>query len=177
MKIHAKCKYDQKAVRAMTHLWMFKEASPKKRMRIWTITYALLLLILVLQIMLIGPDTLLVVLTGVLLAVYALECYMYFWMPRRRYKAMGKLKDVENSYTFEKSAFTVVTKSAGQTGKDTVQYTNLVRAYETGKYFFFWRDKNQLYMVDKTTVSTDEVQSIRSLVRQHIPNNYVICKY
>ena len=177
MKIQAQCKYDRQAVRAMTHLWMFKQASPKKRMRIWTITYALLLLILVLQIMLIGPDTLLVVLSGVLLAVYALECYMYFWMPHRRYKAMGNLRDVDNIYTFDKTAFTVVTKSAGQSGKDTVQYSHLSRAYETGKYIFLWRGKNQLYMVDKSTVGAGDAQEIRSLVRQHIPDHYVICKY
>lgn len=177
MKIQAKCKYDQKAVSAMTHLWMFKNANPKKRMRLWTITYSILLLILLLQMWVIGLDTLLVVLTCVLLFVFALECYMYFVMPKRRYKALGKAKDVVNEYTFDDEGFSVATKNDHYRGHDKVTYNQLLRVYETKKYFFIWRDKSRLYMVDKDSVDSAGAEAIRSKLKTYISINYTLCKY
>ena len=49
MEIRAKGRFDYNSIKALTHLWMFKKADPKKRMIFWTITYIVLLSIILLD--------------------------------------------------------------------------------------------------------------------------------
>ena len=47
MEIKATCSLDLKAMQALTHLWLYKKADPKKRMIFWTVVYAFLTAVII----------------------------------------------------------------------------------------------------------------------------------
>jgi hypothetical protein len=89
MEIRAKSRLDDDSVKALTHVWMFKKADPKKRMILWTIAAVVLFSIILLEIFLFDADILLFVLLGVTVAIYLWECYLHFLLPRIRYNSLG----------------------------------------------------------------------------------------
>ena len=102
MEVRASCKYDLEAIRALTRLSMFKKADPKKRMILWNGIYVVLLLVVIAEIILFGPDTMLFTLLGLCFLFPLLGGYMYFVLPRLQYRSLSKLRDAENSFTFMK---------------------------------------------------------------------------
>lgn len=55
MQIRATGKLDYATVKALTRMAMFKKADPKKRMIFWTVIYAFLVGIVLLEIIVFGP--------------------------------------------------------------------------------------------------------------------------
>ena len=64
MEIKAKCKFDFDSIRALTHLTMFKKANPKKRLIFWSVVFAILFVVIILEIIAFGMDLILLVLLG-----------------------------------------------------------------------------------------------------------------
>ena len=86
MEIKAKCKADLNSVRALVHLGMFKKGSPKMHMIVWSIAYGFLAMLLIGENLLFGADSFLLLLLGLLVLIYLWVCFLYFVMPRIRYK-------------------------------------------------------------------------------------------
>ena len=134
MEIKAKATCDLESMKALTHLWMFKKADPKKRMIMWTVLYAILLAVIVFEMVAFGVSEIMIALVCVLVFTYLLECYWYFILPGLKYKAMVKLKDVTNEYTFCDDMMHTVTKSDEYSGESEIKYTAIYKVYETSKY-------------------------------------------
>lgn len=177
MQIQAKCKHDLASVRALVHLGMFKKADPKKRMRFWSITYAVLLLVVIAEIILFDSDGILYILCGADIAVYLLLCYWYFGLPAVRYRAMAKTKDAENAYIFSEDGLKISTKSQLYNGETEMEYALLVRVYETSQYFFLYLTNNQVLLVDKSTVVGGSAEDIRSKLAAFVKDKYILCNY
>ncbi len=176
MEIKAKCKFDFESIKALTHLSLFKKASPKKRFLTWSIISTILAVIIVLE-MIIFSDPMLIEVLLVAIVLFLFECYLYFLLPKIRYKAVAKMKDAENEYIFCDNVLITFTKSQEYNGEAEIEYSLFVKAYETSKYFFMYQTNNQVFIVDKSTVEGGTVEDIRSKLTTHIKDKYIICKY
>ena len=98
MKIQAKCRFDFKSIKALTHLTTYRKANPKKAVRLRAILYFALLLVIIAELIVFGFDSVLIILIIADLLAIALEAFMYFGLPNIRYKSLAKMKDAENIY-------------------------------------------------------------------------------
>ena len=177
MEIRAKCKYDYDSVKALTHLTMFKKANPKKRLTFYSVAFAILFAVIILEIIAFGADTILFILLGVEIAVQVLLCFWYFIVPKMQFKSMAKMKNIENQYIFGDNALKVFTKSEDYNGEAEIEYSFFVRVYETTKYFFIHQTNNQVFLVDKSTVEDGTIEEIRNKLSTFVKDKYIICKY
>ena len=178
MEIKASAKYDLDACKALTRLSMFKKADPKKRMIFWSVVYAVIMLVLVLEIVAFDlPAEEYLVFFVVMAAVLLLECYMFFVFPRITYNAMGNMKDVENTYVFYDDCFKHSSNSEVYSGEAEFRYEVLVRVYETGRYFFLYQTKRQVIVVDKQTMEEGAALQLRQKLSAVFGKKYIICKY
>lgn len=177
MEIKAKCKLDMKAMKALTYLGMYKKADPQKRMRFWAVSYAILFVVILLEMLLFGADFTLIMLAVAEVGIFLLLCDWYVNSPKRKYNALGKLKDAENEYTFCEESMKAVTNTNEYKGEAEIRYTLFSRVYETSQYFFLWQMNRQVYMVDKSTIAGGTVEDIRRILMHFLGKRYVLCNY
>lgn len=177
MEVHASCKMDLDAIKALIRLEMFKKADPRKRMIFWSIVYGVLLTVCIVNWILFGFNT--SNFAYVLVAILAplLVFYMYFIVPKIRYKAMQGMRQSENKYVFLDDMLKISTAGQEYNGTAEVGYTLLVRAYETSHYFFLFETKNQVFLVDKSTLTGGTAEEIRSKLTSVLRSKYILCRY
>ena len=176
MEIRAKCKLDFESIKALTHLSLFKKAKPKKRFLIWSIISAILSVIIIFE-MIVFSDAMLIKLLCVSVILFLLECYLYFLLPKIRYKALAKMKDAENQYIFCDNVLKIFTKNQEYNGEAEIEYSLFVRVYETTKYLFLYQTNNQVFIVAKNTIEGGTVEDIRNKLSLYVKDKYIICKY
>ena len=177
MEIKARCKYDFESVRALAHLTMFKKANPKKRLMFWTGAFALIFGIIVLEIILFGVDTILLVLLGLVIIWLLVLYFWYFFIPKIQYKSLSKMKDIQNEYIFCNDELKAFTKSVEYNGEVAIEYSFFVKVYETTRYLFLYQTNNQVFIVDKNTIEGGTAQDIRSKLTTYVKDKYIICKF
>lgn len=177
MEIRAKCKYDFDSVKALAHLTMFKKANPKKRLIFWTVVFAILFGIIILEMVIWGADSILLVLLSVEIIWLMVLYFWYFFIPKIQYKALSKMKDIENEYVFCDDELKAFTKSEEYNGEVTIEYSFFVKVYETMKYLFLYQTNNQVFIVDKSTVEGGTVEDIRNKLNIYVKDKYIVCKY
>ena len=177
MEIKAKCKYDLDSVKALTHLTMFKKANPKKRLMFWTGAFALIFGIIVLETILFGVDTILLVLLGLVIIWLLVLYFWYFFIPKIQYKSLSKMKDIQNEYIFCNDELKAFTKSVEYNGEVAIEYSFFVKVYETTRYLFLYQANNQVFIVDKNTIEGGTAQDIRSKLTTYVKDKYIICKF
>lgn len=176
MEIKAKCKYDLESIRALTHLSTFKKSNPKTRIIFYNIITSALLSIVVLEFAFFGADVTLYLLLCAVLFLGFLENFLYFILPRISFKKMRTFKNVENEFVFCDDMLKVVSKTKEYSGEGQIEYTALVKAYETSRYFFLLQTERQTYIIDKSTIENGTVEDIRNKLISKI-EKYIICKY
>jgi hypothetical protein len=177
MEIKAKGKLDLELCKALMHLVMFKKADPKKRMRVWAVVYGIILALVVFDFIAFGVDTFIIVMLGVVVFTVLLMCYLYFIVPKIKYKSLAKMKDAENEYVFCDDVLRVFTKTAEYSGEATIEYSHLVKVYETAKYFLLFQTQEQVLAVDKSTIENGTQKDIRDKLTSSIAGKYIVCKY
>ena len=177
MEIKAKCKFDFDSIRALTHLTMFKKANPKKRLIFWSVAFAILVVVIILEIIAFGMDLILLVLLGVEILWLVLMCFWYFIIPKTQYKSLAKMKETENEYIFCDNVLKTFTKSNEYNGEAEIEYSLFVKVYETSQYLFLYQTNNQVFIVDKSTIENGTVEEIRSKLSAFVKDKYIICKY
>ena len=176
MEIKAKCKFDFDSIRALTHLSLFKKANPKKRFLTWSIISAILAVVIIFEII-VFSDAMLIELLCVAGVLFLLECYLYFLLPKIRYKALAKMKDAENEYIFCDNVLKTFTKSQEYNGEAEIEYSLFEKVYETTNYLFLYQTNNQVFIVDKSTIEGGTVEEIRNKLSAFVKNKYIVCKY
>ena len=177
MEIRAKCKFDFDSIRALAHLTMFKKADPKKRLIFWSVAFAILFVVIILEIIAFGMDFILLVLLGVEMLWLVLMCFWYFIIPKIQYKSLAKMKETENEYVFCDDVLRTFTKSQEYNGEAVIEYSLFVKVYETSKYFFMYQTNNQVFIVDKSTIEGGTVEEIRNKLSAFVKDKYILCKY
>ena len=177
MEIKAKCKFNFDSIRALNHLTMFKKADPKKRLIFWFVAFAILFVVIILEIVAFGFDTTLAVLLGVEIFGLLLIYFWYFIIPKIQYKSLAKMQNVENQYIFCDDVLKTFTKSQEYNGEAEIEYSLFVKVYETSKYFFMYQTNNQVFIVDKSTIEGGTVEEIRNKLSAFVKDKYILCKY
>ena len=177
MPIKASCKYDLNAVRALIHLSMFKKANPKKRLMLWIILFAISCILIIAEAIVLGYARVLMCVLCINIFAVALLCFWFFAAPKIRYKALAKMQDVENLYIFYDDCLKVFSGSKEYTGEAEIAYSLFVKVYETSEYIFLYQTKNQVFVVDKSTVADGTVEDIRSRLSDFAREKYIICSY
>ena len=176
MEIRAKCKFDFESIRALIHLSLFKKANPKKRFLTWSIILAILAVIIILE-MIIFSDAMLIEWLCVAIIFFLLACYLFFLLPKIRYKALAKMKDAENEYIFCDNVLKTFTKSTEYHGEAEIEYSLFVKVYETSRHLFLYQTNNQVFIVDKNTIEGGTAEDIRNKLSFYVKDKYIICKY
>ena len=177
MEIKASCTLDLNAIKALNGLMMFRKNDPKKRMILWGIIYAVIIVCVIMLIATYGLTDEFALYLFMLFAFLLLGCYLYFLQPRVQYKAMAKLKNAENRYVFRDETMDIISAADAFNGQSELRYSVIVRAMETSKYFFIFQTKNQAFLVDKSTITDGTPEQIREKLRSHLGKKYMLCRY
>ncbi len=180
MEIRAKCKYDYNSVKALTHLSAFKtfrKTDPKKQLLFWSITFVILFIVIILEIIAFGPDIILFILLGADIIGILLHLFSYFIFPKIQYESMKNLKNVENEYIFSNSSLKVFSKSNEYNGEAEIEYSFFVKVHETSRYLFLFQTNNQVFIIDKKTIEGGTIEEIRSALSASIKGKYIVYKY
>ena len=176
MEIKAKCRYDLESTRALTHLATFKKSNPKKRIILYNIITSVLLAIVILEFVFFGPDMTLYLLLLTVLLLGFLENFLYFILPKISFKKMSTFRNAENEFVFCDDVLKISSKTKEYSGEGQIEYTALVKVYETSRYFFLLQTERQTYIVDKSTIENGTAEDIRNKLISKI-EKYIICKY
>ncbi len=177
MEIRAKCKLDFDSTKALTHLSFYKKTNPKKAVRLREIFCFILLFVIIAELIVFGFDSALSNLIYVDLFMIALNLYMYFVIPKSRYRALEKMKDIENNYLFKDNVLKVSSKSEEYSGEAEIEYSLFIKVYETSAYFFLFQTNNQAFIIDKLTIEGGSADDIRNKLTSFVKNKYFICRY
>lgn len=176
MDIKAKCKYDYESIKALTHFSLFKRANPKKRIISLIIIFSALTLLVLLKILL-SRDTDLLIYLCILIVVLLIENYLYFIVPKLRYRSLAKLKDSENEYVFSDKILRINNKSQDYSGESNIEYSFFVKVYETSRYLFLYQTNNLVFIVDIDTLEGGTIEDIRNIFSECNNGKYIICNY
>ena len=104
--------------------------------------------------------------------------FVYFVLPKQKYKMMyGKFADpIETEFVFEESFFAIYVKDnkSGRKEKTIYLYNKIYRAYEVGKYFFLYMDKNQAYILKKSEMNGGEnpAKQLSEALKKNLKKKY-----
>ena len=179
MKIKAKCRYDYECVKAATHVNTFKKFNPKK-------VSLFMFILLLIDVVLLAMDIFVFTDNSSSKTVIALiSCIMcmvflyifYFQMPKNQYRALGKLKNLENKYFFEDDQIIIIGEHDEYKGRTEIPYSMIIKAVETSRYLLLYRTKLQSYIVDKSTFMNGTIDDIRAKLVPQLKTKYIICRY
>ena len=181
MEINARCTLDEKGLRAMQGVVMFRGKDPRRVIRRHTILFAVCTVLMILCALILYEDRVMFILALVMAAVCPLTIllyhYAYYISPRRIYRKL-KLADTENRYVFGETA--VVISSCGREGykaHETFPYALLHKVMETSEYFFLFIDKLRAYTVDKSEMTNTEIEAVRAALLATPDLTYKACNY
>lgn len=62
-------------------------------------------------------------------------------------------------------------------GTTNIEYSILFKVMETSEYFFVFIQKQQVFLVDKSTVQGGTIEDVREVIKNALGKQYIICKY
>ena len=163
-------KYDFETVRALTHAVYYKKREPKEAFQISMIFWGIMALFAIFAL----PEMLLAFL--VVLGIF-LNLFQYFLLPKMQYRLLAKLRETENEFIFGEESFRVISRSAAYQGEAEMRYELIVKVIENSRYFFIYQTNNQVYAVDKETITGGSAEDIRKRMEPGLGKKYMICKY
>lgn len=176
MEIHGSCKYDFNAVRALNQVSIFKRRKPLGRLLFFATCFLIVTSVHLFFVYRFG-DHVLQQCWYVMIFLCVFEFYLYFLLPRISFRNMKNMKETENHYIFHSDRFSISSSLNGYSGQATMEYSMLVKVYETSRYFFIFQTRNQAYIVDKSTIAAEGALEIRSRLSSALGKKYFICRY
>ena len=177
MEIKAKGIFDYESIKALVHLQMFGKHDPKRKMRFWTILFSVLLIVVIGEMSLFGVDGFLVLMLGCAVFCIILECFMYFILPKMQYNSLVKMKDIVNEYVFAEESMCVTSTGEDYSSQGEINYSILVKVYETSRYLFIFQNRAQAFIVDKNTIEEGSVDELREKIKNQMSGKYIRCRY
>lgn len=177
MEIKARCKFDKESIKALTHLSSYKKFNPEKTVITRAVLCLVLMLLLVAELIEFDFNIIPIILIIVLILIIVIDCFMYFVLPVIQYKSLAKTKESVNEYIFCDKSFNIKTQSEEHIGETKIEYSMIWKAYETSRYFFVYLTKNQVFIIDKSTVEGGAAEDIRNKLVEFLNDKYITCKY
>lgn len=173
MNITASVIYDEKTLKSFIHSNIYQRMNPKK----------CACLLLILSAVLLPPVIFVGYLSGHYWLLFAYlflvvsELCMFLLFPRIQYNAQKKMVRAENAYVFTEDEFTVTSHGEGQSGTSIIAYSFLCRAKETSEYLYLYLNKQQAFIVDKSTMNAESVKMLREKLCSVLGTNYILVSY
>lgn len=93
-------------------------------------------------------------------------------IPKRCYKSTKIADGIETEYVFEEDEFIARCEHKAYRTEAKVDYKILKNVYELNEYIFLFVSKRQAYIVEKDSISVDEVSVLRETLLKKIGKNY-----
>ena len=106
-----------------------------------------------------------------------LTIFLYFIMPKIQFNALRQMKNIENQYIFSDDIITVTSKNENYTGETQLNYSIICKVIENSKYVYIFHNKNQVFMVDKSSIENGTMEDIKAKILPFVKDKYIICKY
>ena len=178
MEITVKSKYDRKAVKALSHLSMFRKKNPKKGMLILALLYGgIFIYVLLMKLWLKEHFQNALPLMAFCAGAYAVMLFGYFINPRLQYNALNHLKELEQTYTFAENSFSITSNNPLYQGNSDLSYSLLYKVMDTENYLFLYQTKRQVFVVDKSTLTQSEADQLRAWIAPVLGKKYIVCHY
>ena len=103
--------------------------------------------------------------------------FVYYEIPKKQYKAMAQLRNLENKYFFDDEGIAVLGQNNEYKGKSEIKYSMIQKAVETSKYLLIYCSNYESYVVDKSTFMNGTIEDIREKLVPYLKNQYIICRY
>lgn len=166
MEINATSKFDYETMRAFYYM------SIKKRVILETGFFAVLEAIVILEMFLFGISS---VLCGLAIGIplgSLIVCLLRLLGVKSYYKSYGKMKNVENEYTFLEDSLRAVSNNEGIRGESEIKYSMIEKVIEKPDYFYIFQTKRQVIIVDKSTITGGTVADIRNKLMPILQKKY-----
>lgn len=167
MRLTATCTFDMKSITALTYVSMYKRFRPR-------IAFHFTNGIAALSAAVNFNYPLLMVLSAILLIG---NCLMYFFLPKMQYAALNRMQNVVNTYTFCDDIIKIESKGELYEGGAELRYSMLQRVMETSEYFFLFQSKNQVFIVDKATITGGTAMDLQNKLAPYVKKKYFLCAY
>lgn len=171
MKIKAKSVYDYKSVKALTHTLSHRFINPS---HVFMGINIIAVLLLVFCFLFLGIDLFYLFL---ILLMFLMNMFMHCGLPKIQYNALSNLKDIHNEYTFYDDGFVVESKNDVYSSNAKLDYNMIVKVIETNDYLFVFQSKNQVFVVDKSTIIQGTIEDIRNKLMPVLNKKYKRYKY
>lgn len=100
--------------------------------------------------------------------------YMFIKLPSIQYASMGSSKDAVCNYIFyDDELHTQMTYVDGRIiSTSAVKYDIIFKVIENSEYIFIFQNKRSLYIVEKNTVNSDELDELIAFLKKQCPMKY-----
>ena len=177
MEIHASSRYDLKTVASLCRMFRVKKTTPVLHLVLMLIAYGFVAGVCIALGFGRGFDSFIAVLLTVCAVGLCLELVIFFIFPRIQYRNMADLRDAENRFVFRETDFVVTTDGASQKAEAHISYPALVRVVETKAYLYLFQTKNQTFIVDRATLSDEDMSELRRCMAHVLGKRYSIYRY
>lgn len=177
MEIKAKCTYDKEVVKSLFYVSLYKKSTPIKSFVLRCVSCCFIILVGICSYSNFRYEFIPIIYIVCGIVGVVCNCLMHFVIPGVQYKALEKMKNIENIYVFSDNVMKIYTKSQVYNSESELEYSLFVKVYETSKYFFLYQTQNQTLIVDKSTIEDGTVDDIRNKLLCYVKNKYIICKY
>ena len=177
MEIYAKCKFDYESIRALTYASMYRRVKPKTAFVTMMILGSITLGLEVYNGICWGVEYISIISLILAILLVGLSLFMYWGFPKLQYKALGKMKNVENEYIFCDEIIKVSSKSEEYNGEGELKYSMIPKVTETSKYLLIYQSKNQAFLIEKATITNGTIDDIREKLTQYVKKKYIVCRF
>lgn len=176
MNISLSTKMDLDAIISLYRVCTFKRRNPKKAIAI-ILSVFVFVIALATFLGFYEYDEVYFTYAFFLLIMLFLYCFILFGLPRINHKNMCSKEELVNSYIFEDDTMLISSKTEGASGESKRTYESLNRVMETGKYLFFFVNRNQAYIVKKSDFSEGDEDILKAHLKEKLNKKYIVCKY
>ena len=177
MQIQAGCTLNYESIKALTHVSFYKRKEPRKTFIVRCTYSVVLTLAIFVMILVYGMDMTLLLLLFCAAVITGFYCFCYWQLPKMQYKALQGMRGLEIEYTFFDESMRVANKSDQMRGESEIRYVAISKVMETSCYLFIYQNKNQVYVVDKTSMAEGATAEVRKALTPYVKEKYILCKY
>ena len=176
MEVHAKSKFDYETIKELAHRSSYRLLKPKAHGIFMVVCTSIFLLLNIHMWLAYGLDSFNITTFILILVCDAASIYIYWGVPKIRYKALGKLQNLENEFIFGDETMKIISRSEEYTGQGEIKYSIIPKVMETPKYIFIYQDLRSVYIIDKSTITNGTIEDIRAKLAQYVPQKKYIIK-
>lgn len=177
MEVYAKSKFDYETIKELAHRSSFRIMKPGTMVIFMAICNLIVLGNFIEACLYYESSSLDIVLLSIMIICDGVLLYIYWGVPKMRYKALGKLQNLENEFIFGDETMTIINRSEEYTGQGEIKYSIIPKVMETPKYIFIYQDLRSVYIIDKSTITNGTIEDIRAKLAQYVPQKKYIVKH